>query len=114
MTLNRSRREDVLDSVIGLKRPADYLTEEGARFELRWEKSRGLTGDAVKNMEVKLHGDEQGGMVWTWQSLEASSKDRIVEMLADGMVQADIARDLNVSRAWVSKIKRQMDQEAGR
>jgi len=33
-----SRREDALDTVIGLRRPEDYSPEEGARFEVHFEK----------------------------------------------------------------------------
>ena len=33
-----SRREDVLDTVISLRRPADYQPSEGARFEVHIEK----------------------------------------------------------------------------
>jgi putative DNA primase/helicase len=39
-----SRREDVLDSVISLRRPDGYEPSEGARFEVHFEKSRGFTG----------------------------------------------------------------------
>jgi hypothetical protein len=35
-----SRREDALDTVIALRRPADYSPEEGARFEVHIEKAR--------------------------------------------------------------------------
>jgi len=42
-----SRREDVLDTVIALKRPADYSPEQGACFEVHYEKSRGIFGDDV-------------------------------------------------------------------
>jgi RecA-family ATPase len=37
-----SRREDVLDTVIGLRRPDDYRSDQGARFEVTFEKSRGF------------------------------------------------------------------------
>jgi len=35
-----SRREDALDTVIALRRPEDYSPEEGARFEIHFEKLR--------------------------------------------------------------------------
>ena len=35
-----SRREDVLDTVIALKRPTDYVATDGARFEVHFEKAR--------------------------------------------------------------------------
>jgi putative DNA primase/helicase len=36
-----SRREDILDTSISLRRPADYAGVEGARFEIHIEKGRG-------------------------------------------------------------------------
>ena len=39
-----SRREDALDTVIALRRPADYSPKEGARFEVHLEKARALVG----------------------------------------------------------------------
>src|SRR5437667_9444057 len=35
-----SRREDALDTVIALRRPEDYSPEQGARFEVHFEKLR--------------------------------------------------------------------------
>src|SRR6478672_3954049 len=35
-----SRREDALDTVIALRRPEDYLPEQGARLEIHFEKLR--------------------------------------------------------------------------
>src|SRR3954454_8966232 len=35
-----SRREDALDTVIALRRPEDYSSEQGARFEIHFEKLR--------------------------------------------------------------------------
>jgi hypothetical protein len=35
-----SRREDALDTLIALKRPEDYSPEQGARFEVHFEKLR--------------------------------------------------------------------------
>ena len=40
-----SRREDVLDTTIAMRRPKDYEPSEGCRFEVHFEKSRGFTGD---------------------------------------------------------------------
>ena len=39
-----SRKEDVLDTVIALRRPPDYLAEQGAQIEIHFEKSRGFHG----------------------------------------------------------------------
>jgi putative DNA primase/helicase len=43
-----SRREDALDTVIALRRPEDYSPEQGARFEVHFEKLRNrVDGDAA-------------------------------------------------------------------
>jgi len=66
-----SRREDVLDTVISLKRPQDYDTKQGAAFELHFEKARNLTGDDAESLEVELQtiGDS---IRWTWRTAESS------------------------------------------
>ena len=40
-----SKREDILDTVLSLKRPDDYEPTEGARFEVHFEKCRGIYGE---------------------------------------------------------------------
>jgi hypothetical protein len=48
-----SRREDALDTVIALRRPADYSPEEGARFEVHIEKARTLAPDRHRRSDVE-------------------------------------------------------------
>ena len=55
-----SRREDVLDTVIGLRRPAEYNPEDGAVFEVHFAKSRGFIGDDAKPFEARLTEGERG------------------------------------------------------
>jgi AAA domain-containing protein len=47
-----SRREDVADAVIGLRKPPDYSPDQGARFEVHFEKSRGFFGDQAKSSKL--------------------------------------------------------------
>src|SRR5207247_1434784 len=49
-----SKKEDVLDVVIQLKQPSDYQVEQGARFEVRIEKSRGFCGNDAAMFEAQL------------------------------------------------------------
>ena len=68
-----SRREDVLDTVIGLRRPADYQPKDGARFEVHVEKSRGFVGDAGKPFEARLVSTAGGcGLTWSARDLKPS------------------------------------------
>lgn len=62
---NKSQRgtsgpEDLLDTVITLKHPADHNPAEGLRCEAHFEKTRSLLGDAAKPFEVKLESGPDG------------------------------------------------------
>ncbi len=98
-----SRREDVLDTVIALRRPPDYSPEEGAVFEAHFEKARGLHGDDVAPFEARLTADPQGSLAWTTRPLEDSTRDRVIDLLNDGLSQADVARELDVNKSTVSR-----------
>lgn len=102
-----SKREDVLDTVINLKRPTDYSPEDGAKFEIHFEKARGFTGADAEPIEASVVQSLGGGLSWCWRPLEDSTFERVVELARDGLQQADIARELEVNRSTVSRhIKR--------
>jgi hypothetical protein len=100
-----SRREDVLDTVIQLKRPGDYKPDEGARFEVHFEKSRGIYGDSVKPIEAQLTTDHEGRQTWKIKTLEQSLTERVADLLNDGIPQNEIAELLGVAKGTVSKHK---------
>ena len=93
-----SRREDVLDTVIALRRPSDYSPQEGARCEVHLEKARGVYGDDAKPFEAKLEniGD---GTTWTTRDLEDAEMARVVALLHDGLTIRDIADELGISKS---------------
>lgn len=93
-----SRREDVLDTVLALKRPGDYLASEGARFEVHYEKSRGVYGEQVKPFEATL---QDGG--WAMKDLSESRTDKVAELLNEGVKQRDIAEMLGINPGTVSR-----------
>jgi len=102
-----SRREDLLDVVLKLQNPSDYNPEEGARFEVRFKKARGLYGEAVKEIEATLSHDKSGSAAWTWREVAGATVDRVIELQADGMSTAEIAAELGVNRSTVYRaIKR--------
>jgi hypothetical protein len=100
-----SKREDLLDAVIALRRPPDYDPAEGARFEIHYEKARHLSGIDVDPIEAKLTVDEGSQSTWAWRSVSESTYDRVISLANDGLTQTEIAEELginksNVSRAW--------------
>ncbi|HLY05193.1 MAG TPA: AAA family ATPase [Rhizomicrobium sp.] len=99
-----SKREDTLDVVINLKRPPDYSADEGARFELRYEKYRNSSGkDDAKPIEAKLAHDVHGRATWTWRSVEETTYDRVVALATDGLKPGEIATELGIHKSNVSR-----------
>lgn len=101
-----SRREDVLDVVMVLKRPDEYQANEGARFDLLFEKSRNLTGEDVTPLSVALHSDGDR-ITWKWSPAENAILDRITELIKDGATRRDIQDETGLSRF---ALKRLIDQ----
>ncbi len=106
-----SRREDVLDTVINLKRPGDYRPEEGARFEIHFEKARGIYGTDVKSFETMLVTNSDDTQAWTLKDLEESNFDKVVDLLNQGLKQKEAAELLNLSEGQVSKYKKRVQDQ---
>jgi putative DNA primase/helicase len=106
-----SRREDVLDTVISLRRPIDYQPDQGAVFEIHFEKARGIYGDDVKSIEATLSTDSQGRMTWLTRTVEAGTYDRVVQLLNEGMKQTEIAVELGLHKSNVSRHAKKAMQE---
>ena len=102
-----SRREDVLDTVISLKRPRDYIQAEGARIEFHFEKSRAILGDEVKPFEARIESktDKEGLelLKWTWKSLEDSTYDSVCRLANEGLENWEISKELEIHKSTVSR-----------
>jgi putative DNA primase/helicase len=97
-----SKREDVLDTVINLRRPPDYNPEAGAAFEIHFEKNRGFYGKDAKPFEARLITDEEGKQIWAMKSLDECNYERIIRLLNEGSSQQEIAEELRLSKSTVS------------
>jgi len=97
-----SRREDVLDTVINLKHPNGYKAEEGARFEIHFEKARGLSGDEVEPFEAHLTTTEDGHPVWVAKSLHPE-KDRALELMREGLGDEEIGKVVSKDRSTINR-----------
>ncbi len=106
-----SRREDVLDAVINLRRPIDYRYEDGAVFEVYFEKARGIYGDDVAPFESILKTDENGNHTWLTRSLEDTTFDKVVKLTNEGLSQKEIAIELNLHKSNVSRHHRRATEE---
>jgi hypothetical protein len=106
-----SRREDLLDVVISLSRPADYEESEGARFIVKFRKARGLHGVDVKDLEAALSFDATGAQRWTWRDAEDANEARIAEMLRVGMSNNDIAAEVGCHRSTVFRARKRFEAD---
>ncbi|MBM3522437.1 MAG: winged helix-turn-helix transcriptional regulator [Alphaproteobacteria bacterium] len=106
-----SRREDVLDTVVRLSRPSDYQANEGARFEVHFEKARGLYGPDALPFEAKLEVHD-GAAVWTMRSLDEMAAEQVADLLRQGMKQREAAAELGMSKSAVNRHARRA-REAG-
>jgi putative DNA primase/helicase len=97
-----SKREDLLDVVIGLSRPKDYEPKQGAVFVMEFTKARNLTGNDADSLEFELGGDDDRA-VWKWSTAEASTFDRVVTLAKEGLSQAEIATELDLNKSNVSR-----------
>jgi putative DNA primase/helicase len=102
-----SRREDVLDTVIALRKPADHAADQGARFEVHFEKNRGFHGDDAKPFEAAL-----GAGGWTMRDLADADIARVVVLTGEGMSARDIAKETGFSKSRVQRLQEKA-REAG-
>lgn len=106
-----SKREDLLDTSILLKRPSDYMPEEGARFEIHFEKARALFGKDVDPVEAKLVTDATGRQSWTLRPVTEGTEHQMIELAELGLSQADIAREMGCHRSTVLRTLRRAEDE---
>jgi hypothetical protein len=99
-----SRREDLLDLVMALRRPHDWKASDGARFEIHFEKARRLHGEALQPIEARLTADSANR--WCWRPAQVDPIDRLLALLDDGMDMAEIAPTLGLSLSSVYRLRR--------
>ncbi len=97
-----SKREDILDVVIELKRPGDYREEQGARFVVQYTKARHLTGVDAKPFEAMLQ-KISGKQEWTTRTIEDSTYDQVIELNGLGLSVTDMANELGINKSNVSR-----------
>jgi len=98
-----SKKEDVLDTTIVLKRPNNYLQSNGAKFEIHFQKSRGFEGEKAKPIEASLISRDDGAQQWIFSELEGRDQTRVLELKSEGLTQREIAQELNVSASTVNR-----------
>jgi putative DNA primase/helicase len=100
-----SRREDALDTVVALRRPEDYSPEQGARFEIHFEKLRNrVEGDGVAPFEARVEsvGD---GIRWSASDPKPPLLMQAAELFAEGMTVREVASALRISKSEAGRLR---------
>ena len=94
-----SRKEDVLDTVINLRRPPDYTADQGARFEVVYEKTRGFYGPDAAPFEAALVDGK-----WTTGDIKPADSDEALKALhKSGLSIREISERTGVPRSTISR-----------
>jgi KaiC/GvpD/RAD55 family RecA-like ATPase len=98
-----SRREDVLDTSISLRRPQDYVATAGAKFEIHIEKGRGIHGDDAKPFEAQLEVRD-GACLWSMREIEDAKAARVGALHEDGLSVREIADQTGIPKSTVQRL----------
>lgn len=106
-----SKREDLLDAVLSLRRPSDYTPEQGARFEIHFEKARALYGEDTAAMEASLITGPDGRQDWAMRQVADASEEQMIELAELGLSSREIGGELGVNHSTVVRGLRKAEKE---
>jgi putative DNA primase/helicase len=99
-----SAKHDVLDTVIQLKQPSDYVSSQGARFEVCFTKHRGFRGKDAMSFEAQL-AEERGQPVWTMRDAEEAELARFEELTGRGLKDRDVRKEMGIGGSKIARLK---------
>lgn len=105
------KKEDVMDLVMQLCRPDDYLQGmDATRICVRYTKARHLNAEETQEIEATLK-DVDGKLQWSWQAGDLTFQ-RAVEMIKCGdMSMSEIADEFGVSKSTIHRWKQRAIKE---
>ena len=99
-----SKKEDLLDVVLKLARPADYDPKDGSVFVMEFTKARNLIGEDAESLELALKVDDATKRAsWVWKTATEGTFSRVVALANDGLKQHEIAEELGINKSNVSR-----------
>jgi len=101
-----SKREDVLDTIVRLEHPHDYRPDQGACFEVHYDKGRHLFGADARPFEATL-----GATGWTFRDIEDANLSRVVDLTIEGLTVRDIADETGISKSRVNRLQKKAKAE---
>jgi replicative DNA helicase len=107
-----SEKEDMLDFVMKLRRPANYKAEEGLRVEVHIEKNRFKpeNGQWLMPFEIHLTRDVNNEPVWITHPAHEAQRRAAFEMFKNDMPAMFVGQEVGVSRATIYRWKKEFDE----
>ena len=99
-----SKREDALDTVIALRRPQDYRADQGARFEVSFEKARGFHGEEAQPFEARYEVCD-GAALWTRTAITDAELRRVADAIGKGLTVREAGKALEMPKSKVQRLK---------
>jgi len=99
-----SRREDILDLVMAMRRPWGWTPADGTRFEIHFEKTRSLHGAAIEPVRIRLE-PKADGLAWDFSTLDDPLLERAVELFGQGLTARNVAKALGLSRTSAYRLR---------
>lgn len=103
-----SKREDILDNSIRLSHPTDYSDEQGLRAVVEFTKARELHGEGARSLEIAIEVRD-GQAIWTYRTLDDADLLRVAALVNEGISYRDIAKELQLHRSKVERLKKRAD-----
>jgi putative DNA primase/helicase len=99
----------VLDTVIGLRRPENYSPNQGARFEIHFEKLRHRVGDLGQPFEAAAEPvtseDGRCGILWSSHDLLPPLLNEAASLFEDGQTVREVAAVLRISKSEAGRLR---------
>jgi len=93
-----SRREDMLDLVMAMRRPPGWRPADGTSFEIHFEKARNLPATALEPIGARLE-ERAGRLHWRWATADEDPRlARLVALCEQGLSVPRIGERLGLSR----------------
>lgn len=107
-----SKREDILDVVMLLKQPQGYRHNQGASFEVNFEKTRHFTGDDAASFQVRLVEQDDG--LWLWEIDQAKPSLEIIEVakaINEGLTIEETMEKTGLTKSQVETRKKKAKEQ---
>ena len=102
-------------TVIALRRPENYSPDQGARFEVHFEKLRHRIGDFGQPFEAAAEpittGDGRCGIAWSSRDLMPPLLTRAASLFEDGHTVREVAAILRISKSEAGRLRQRAVEE---